>query len=411
MNIFQDFPSQQRLISKFGSPYITNPLDVNTHFHTPYSFSAFESIHEIFERAEKEQVDILGINDFITTFGYVEFNDLAQRYKKFPVFSIEFMGLMKDEQAKGIRINDPNNPGRIYFCGKGLAFPEQFSEYSRDLLQQVFDESHKQTMAMTRKLNEHLQKIDAPFQLEFNEIREKFSKGMVRERHLAKALRKNIEEHFGETQNINKFLEKLCGGRKLEYAEGRPAKLDNELRSILLKKGGVAFIEEDQKAFLTLPQIQKIILDARGIPCYPVLLDDTEGNYTDFEADPERLFIELAKRKIYAIELIPGRNDINHLKRFVEFFNEKGFIITMGTEHNTPEMIPMKLRTRNNEPLDHGLKATVYYGACIIAAHQFLTAKGQEGYLTKEGFPRIEKQDEFITLGNAVIRTFTNKQD
>jgi hypothetical protein len=406
MNIFEDFPSQQRLTSRFGNPYILPPLEVNTHFHTPYSFSAFNTIHEIFERAEREQVDVLGINDFITTFGYVEFNDLARRYKKFPIFSIEFMGLMKEEQEKGIRINDPNNPGRVYFCGKGLAFPEILSEKSRDQLQQVFDESHRQTKAMTLKLNEHLMQLDAPFRLEFEDIRQNFSKGMVRERHIVKALRKKTEEQFRNGEEITGFLEKVCGGKKLEYDPEKPATLDNTLRSVLLKKGGIAFVEEDEKAFLSLREIQKIILDAKGIPAYPVLLDDTEGNYTDFEADPERLFIELAKRKIFAVELIPGRNDFYHLKKFVEFFNDKGFIITMGTEHNTPEMIPMKLQTRNGKPLDLELKTTIYYGACIIAAHQYLIAMGKDGYLTKEGFPRIEKQDEFITLGNAVIRNF-----
>ncbi len=409
MNIFQDFPSEHQLINKFGNPFLSSPLEVNAHFHTPYSFSAFETIHEIFERAESEKVDILGINDFITTFGYVEFNELAQRYKKFPIFSLEFMGLLKEAQQKGIRINDPNNPGRIYFCGKGLAFPEEFSENSRTLLQQVFDESNHQTMLMTEKLNQYLIQLEAPFLLDYDNIKTNLSKGMVRERHLAKALRKEIEAHYVNDQEIREFLVKLYQGKQPAYHPDQPQSLDNELRSNLLKKGGAAFVEENENAFLSLEQIQKIILDAKGIPCYPVLLDDPEGNYTEFESDFERLFIELAKRKIYAVELIPGRNKVRNLKEFVQFFSEKGFIITMGTEHNTPQMIPMTLQSRDHEPLDKSLKATVYYGACIIAAHQFLVARGKEGYLTKEGFPRLEKQDEFITLGNAVIRYFTNK--
>jgi hypothetical protein len=409
MNIFQDFPSEHQLINKFGNPFLSSPLEVNAHFHTPYSFSAFETIHEIFERAESEKVDILGINDFITTFGYVEFNELAQRYKKFPIFSLEFMGLLKEAQQKGIRINDPNNPGRIYFCGKGLAFPEEFSENSRTLLQQVFDEGNHQTMLMTEKLNQYLIQLEAPFLLDYDNIKTNLSKGMVRERHLAKALRKEIEAHYVNDQEIREFLVKLYQGKQTAYHPDQPQALDNELRSNLLKKGGAAFVEENESAFLSLEQIQKIILDAKGIPCYPVLLDDPEGNYTEFESDFERLFIELAKRKIYAVELIPGRNKVRNLKEFVQFFSEKGFIITMGTEHNTPQMIPMTLQSRDHESLDKSLKATVYYGACIIAAHQFLVARGKEGYLTKEGFPRLEKQDEFITLGNAVIRYFTNK--
>jgi len=410
MKTLKDLPSEFQLVTEFDNPYLSTPLNVNAHFHTPYSFSAFDSIHEIFEKAEEEKIGVLGINDFITTFGYVEFNDLANRYQKFPLFCIEFMGLMKNEQDKGIRINDPNNPGRIYLCGKGLAFPEQFSESSRILLQRVFDESQRQTKTMTEKLNVYLKGINAQFELHFEKIKNSYSKGMVRERHIAKALRIEILKHYPDKENFNKFLSILFPNNQIQFDKNYTTVLDNELRSKLLKKGGIAFVEEDENAFLSLDQIKQIVLDAKGIPFYPVLLDDKNGNYTEFEADPEKLFIELSKRKIYAVEFIPGRNDIKHLKKYLQFFSEKGFIITMGSEHNTPDRAPLILFSRDQSPLEKELKAINYYGACIIAAHQFFIAKGKEGYLTKEGFPKMEKQDEFITLGNAVIRHFTFKK-
>lgn len=406
MRTIADLPKTDILLNEYRDPYQNDPLETNAHFHTPYSFSAFGSIHEIFEKAESENISVLGINDFITTFGYVEFNDLAFRYHKFPLFCIEFMGLLKDEQRKGIRINDPSNPGRIYFCGKGLAYPERFGEKSRILLQQVFDESHRQMEAMTRKLNGHLQKINAPFNIEFEQIKAEYSKGMVRERHIAKALRIKIRDHFKKKDEIPDFLKQLYCGGQTNVNPDNPVELDNELRSRLLKKGGIAFVEEDEKAFLSFDQIRNIIIDAGGIPCYPVLLDDITGNYTDFESDFDQLFKELAKRRVYTVELIPGRNDIEHLKRFVHYFSERGFIITLGTEHNTPEMLPLKVCSRGGTPIDKSLRATNYFSACILAAHQYLIIKGKQGYITEEGFPRVEKQEDFIALGNAVIRNF-----
>ncbi len=408
MKTFKDMPGEHQLVTEFDNPYLEEPLKTNAHFHTPYSFSAFDTIHEIFEQAEEEQVEVLGINDFITTFGYVEFNDLAYRYKKFPLFCLEFMGLIKEEQEKGRRINDPSNPGRIYFCGKGLAFPEKFSEKSRELLQQVYDEGQRQTESMVAKLNTWLQHIDAPFTLSFEQIKLDYAKGMVRERHIAKALRTEILKFCENEAQLKEFLEKLFDGQKPESGIDSPVAMDNELRSKLLKKGGVAFVEEDEKAFLSITDIKSIILDGKGIPCYPVLLDDKNGQYTEFEKDYNELFRELTKRGVYAIELIPGRNDLAHLKRFVQFFSEKGFIITMGSEHNTPQKGPLTLKTRNNGPLEKGLQSVSYFGACIIAAHQYLISRGKEGYLTKDGFPKIEKQNDFITLGNAVIRNFIN---
>jgi hypothetical protein len=115
---------------------------------------------------------------------------------------------------------------------------------------------------------------------------------------------------------------------------------------------------------------------------------------------------KLTRNRIYAVELIPERNDFSIIKKFTDIFSEKGFLITFGTEHNTPDPAPLTVSCRNQVPLDDDLLAVNYQSTCVIAAHQYYISKGQPGYLTPEGFPRLEKQDDFITIGNAVIRNF-----
>ena len=115
-SIFNNFPDEQKLLT-VKADIAKNILQVNGHFHTPYSFSAFSNINQIFEMAGKENVKVLGINDFYTTDGYEEFNYLANKFRIFPMFNIEFMALQKDLQADGITLNYPNNPGRTYFSG------------------------------------------------------------------------------------------------------------------------------------------------------------------------------------------------------------------------------------------------------------------------------------------------------
>jgi len=152
--------------------------------------------------------------------------------------------------------------------------------------------------------------------------------------------------------------------------------------------------------------INDIIRNAGGIPCYPVLLDDEKGNFTEFEKDYNALFKKLHEYRIFAVELIPARNNIWFLKEFVEFFAQRQFIITFGTEHNTPEMIPLSITCRGNARLTDEMRVTNYESACIIAAHQYLLVKTGEGYLKKSGYPHIDQRDRFITLGDAVIRSF-----
>lgn len=154
-----------------------------------------------------------------------------------------------------------------------------------------------------------------------------------------------------------------------------------------------------------MEEVVHIITDAGGIPCYPVLLDNPHGEFTHYESDKEYLLNELINNDVYALELIPGRNDFKILKDFVKFFYKRGFVITFGTEHNTPKLDPMKISCRDGEPLDDELKMINYEGAAIIAAHQYLTALGELGYL-KNKKARVDEKDSFAELGRAVIAWF-----
>ncbi|MDO8927716.1 MAG: hypothetical protein Q7W54_01865, partial [Bacteroidota bacterium] len=181
---------------------------------------------------------------------------------------------------------------------------------------------------------------------------------------------------------------------------------ENEIRGNLLKTGGRAFVPEVPKAFLSLEQVIGIIVKAGGIPCYPVLLDDAKGNFTDYEGNFVKLYETLVNKGVYSLELIPGRNTFAVLKDFVTYFRSKNFLITFGTEHNTPQLDPVKVSCSGGVDLDEELERIGYEGACIIAAHQYLIAKGEEGFLDAGGIAKTKKYDAFAELGNAVIGHF-----
>jgi hypothetical protein len=232
----------------------------------------------------------------------------------------------------------------------------------------------------------------------------------VRERHIAKAVRFLAAENYPAADDQLRFIESLYGGRKSKSGLSDTAALENEIRSNLLKAGGAAFVEEDERSFLSLKKISEIIIDAGGIPCYPVLLDDLKGKCTEFEDDPEKLYRSLTSLGIGCIELIPGRNDISILKNFVEFFDKKGFVITFGTEHNTPEMIPITVTARGKILLYESLKRIAWEGACVIAAHQYLRAQSIPGYLRKNGTTKMDEKQDFVSTGQLVIEFFLNNQ-
>ncbi len=336
-SIFSKFSDSEELMKWYENQPEKVIPNINGHIHTPHSFSAFSGIEQAFQLAKSEGVEVLGINDFYTTDGYDEFAGLAQIYKIFPLFNIEFMALQNHLQEAGIRVNDPNNPGRTYFSGKGLRQPAKMSEVSFKKMKDLQEESNRQTYEMVDKLNGFLAANQIDLQFESKEIQSRLAKNLFRERHIAQAIRIAVFERDKTDTGRKELLQKIYSGKEVKASIDNVAALENEIRGNLLKSGGAAFVPEDPKAFLSLEEVIDLIIDAGGIPCYPVLLDDPKGVCTDFESDKEKLLKELVKNNVYSIELIPGRNDFNILKDFVMYFHQNGFVITFGSEHNTPQ--------------------------------------------------------------------------
>jgi hypothetical protein len=407
-NFLSGFPSLEILFKEMHGHSFPLYRESNCHIHTPYSFSAFSDMTSLFSMAVNEKIAVLGINDFFVTDGYDAFHKGCMKNNIFPLFNIEFIGLLKEEQQKGIRINDPNNPGRIYFCGKGLDYPFHTGFLLRKQLKSVIKESQIQIKAMIFKLNRLIEKKNPSLKLSYEKIKKEYAHDLVRERHIAKALRILIFENFLTPESRLSFLETLYDGKKSKAGLSDNSALENEIRSNILKSGGAAFVEEDESSFLELKKIIRIIIKAGGIPCYPVLLDDPSGKCTEFESDPEKLHASLSRLGIECIELIPGRNDLSALKKFVEFFHNKGFIITFGSEHNTPEMTPLTVKARGYVPLDESLKKIAWEGTCVIAAHQYLRADGRQGYVLPDGTHSVKQMRELINLGQIVIEYFLN---
>jgi hypothetical protein len=397
-----NFPDKDELLQWWRNNPGERIYKVNCHIHTPFSFSAFTDIKQPFEMALKENVKVLGINDFFVADGYEAFYNHAVNYPVFPEFNIEFIGLLAEELANDIKVNDPNNPGRTYFSGKGLNYPFRISSKNFQKLEQVILESQKQVQQMLLKTNELLKNIGSPFLFEFDELKREFAKKLVRERHIAKAIRVRLHEYFSNESEKISFLKKLYNGKEQKADINNNTRLEEEIRGNLLKAGGIAYIPENEKAFLPVNEIIDIIVDAGGIPCYPVLLDDKNGNYTGFEQNQERLADRLTELGVSCVELIPGRNKLENLIRFVSYMEKRGFIIQFGTEHNTPQLIPLTVRASDYQ-LDSSLEKTAWEGACVVAANQYLKSKGMEGFIDKDGLAKTGSKEEFITLGKAVI--------
>ena len=426
MNWLTKFPGKEKLLKLYPYRGTDPPLKVNNHIHTPYSFSAFQDIEESVQMAAKEDVRVLGINDFYVTDGYNEFIRVCMKHGVFPLLNIELIGISREEQRNGIRVNDPNNPGRTYISGKGLAYPVNLPEDQQKKLERVVEESNRQVAEMIDLLNGWLFKQGVEITLSVDEIMQHHAFSLLRERHVAKAMRLKLEEKAENDTHFDRLLRKVYGGDPWEVHGDDIAGLEDELRARLLKSGAPAFVPEDERAFLSLDDILELIRDAGGIPTYPLLLDGAGGRVTEFEADPEQLRKVLEDRNIHSIEFIPLRNSYEKLKEYSAYFYEHGFVVSFGTEHNTTAMKPITVTCKGNTPLDEELMRISYNGTAYVAAHQYLTAREgnavqpKTGENTSNGNPplenasggnasrRISNRERMENLGHAVIQHYFN---
>ncbi len=257
---------------------------------------------------------------------------------------------------------------------------------------------------MCGKLNDLLRQKDCSFTLDLQRITDELTKGQLRERHLAKALRMRVYEVCGNDEAlIRKQLEDLFGGKVLKSAVEDLVGVENEIRGNLLKTGGAAFVPEEAAAFLPMETVTDIIIAGGGIPTYPFLADDANGMYTDFENDLERVAQQLSERGFHSVEFITTRNDIRLLEKYAGYLYEQGFVVTLGSEHNTPAMEPVELFAREGVPLSDRLMDINYKGACVIAAHQHLKKQGLDGYIDCKGKAYRLSRHEWEELGDRLI--------
>jgi hypothetical protein len=152
------------------------------------------------------------------------------------------------------------------------------------------------------------------------------------------------------------------------------------------------------------------VLELGGIPSYPVLADGASP-MCEFESDADKLIKQIHDRGVYAVEWIPVRNKVSVVAEYVTKMRAAGLVVTAGTEHNTLDLIPLNPSCKNGE-VPPEIRQVFWEGACVVAAHQFLSLHCECGYVDSGGRPNpgYASADERIrslaNFGAAVIQRY-----
>ena len=365
----------------------------NCHIHTSESFSVFRSPSEAVWQAAREAIAVLGINDHYTVAGHEEFRVACKVAGISAGFSMEAVAVDREAADAGLKLNDPDNPGRIYLCGKGITrYPNQSSPEMQDLsrMRAALERRNREITAKVAQLFHERLSADGPT---WENVVTLTPRGNATERHVAFAallLLRQLE--LEQRKPLAELMTALCG--VTPHADGDDATLQIFLRAKLMKAGAPAFVREDPDAFVSVAELRSIFLSFRSIPTYPILGNPVLAGEENIEA----LLDKLESMGFYAVEVIPTRNTRERLAEIVSAARRRWWPVFNGTEHNTPESRPLL----DPFALDPEFEPWFVQSAALMLGHQRNVASGEMGFVDSNGSVTISNsKDRFEHFSQA----------
>lgn len=368
--------------------------DINLHGHTFFSYNAYGYSPSKFAwLARKAGLGMAGIVDFDVLDGLEEFvaaGDLLN-LKGFVgletrVFVPEFAEL---------EMTSPGEPGITYHMGVGFpAAPA--AEKDRRFLHQLRQMAQQRNMELMRRVNQFLDPVVLDYEADVLPLT---PSGNATERHMCLAYARKAAAVFGDGKQLAAFWsEKLAAAAEgLGLPEG--AALQNTIRSKLMKRGGVGYVQPDQGSFPKMAETNEFLLAAGAIPTLTWLNGFSAG-----EKKIEQL-LEVARASgVAAINIIPDRNytpgvedekaaNLNHI---VEVAERLQLPVVVGTEMNSPgQKFVDDFRSRE---LQRWL-GVFLKGGHIVYAHSLLQRQCGLGYTSRwasEVFSDTQAKNEFF---------------
>lgn len=389
---------------------------VNSHIHLPPNFSAFETVQQAIDLAAGEKVEVLGVSNYYDYDVYGDFVDGAREAGIFPLFGLEIISLIDDLVKAGVKINDPGNPGKMYICGKGITRFAPFSAEGERLLGVIRRNDSQRMREVVTKLAEVFTQRGLPLPLTEADVIAMVAKRhgcpreriYLQERHVCQAFQEAIFAKVPAGERVAKLATAFGLADAPKFGPEDAVKIQNEIRAQLMKSGKPAYVAE---TFVDFDHAYRLILELGGIPAYPTLADGTNP-VCPFEQPVEKLVANIQARGFTCAEFIPIRNTPEVLRDYVVAMRQAGLVITAGTEHNTLDLLPIEPTCLKGVPVPEEVKDIFWEGACVVAAHQFLTLHGRCGFVDSTGHPNPDYPDAdariaaFKALGESVIEAY-----
>jgi hypothetical protein len=389
-------------------PDAPDPEEVaNMHCHTFFSFNAYgHSPSSLAWLARQCGYKLMGIVDFDVLDGVDEFLDACELTGVRGSAGIETR-VYVPEFAQD-EMNSPGEPGVLYHMGIGFT-TAQVKPEALELLKQLRWQSNQRNIGLVQRVNHYLHPVTIDYETDVLPLT---PNGNATERHIVAAyLLASARRFYNSESEQNRFwaLRLQMTEAEVSNAMQNMASFQNLVRSKLMKKGGVGYVQPGEDTFPPVEKMHAMILACGALPC-AAWLDGTSSG----EQRMDELLDLLIGKGVVALNIVPDRNwDIKDpamralktrkLYEVVELARQLDLPLNIGTEMNS---FGQKLVDDLNAPELQPVAADFINGAYFIYGHTVLQRHAELGYQSawaKNYLPTRRQRNDFYTQVGRIV--------
>jgi hypothetical protein len=326
---------------------------VNMHCHTFFSFNGYGySPTRLAWIGKKRGLQAMGIVDFDVLDGVDEFLQACDVVRLRGSAGVETRVYIPEFSTR--EINSPGEPGIFYHMGIGFT-----SSQAPEGVQGILEGMRRRASDRNRGLIERVNAYLAPVTVDYErDVLPLTPSGNATERHITAAYAAVAERAVPDVARFWADKLQVDRDRAAALVESLPD-LKNAIRSKLMKRGGVGYVQPDHRSFPSVKEVNDLVLACGALPCATWL----DGTSAGEEAEEELLAL-LIEKGVVALNIVPDRNwniadpqdkriRVQNLYDIVDLAQALDLPVNVGTEMNkhglkvvddfdAPDLVPLR---------------------------------------------------------------------
>jgi hypothetical protein len=305
-------------------------------------------------------------------------------------------------------MNSPGEPGVLYHMGIGFTTGKVNPEAAA-ILKSLAGQAHERNLNLVQRVNSYLQPVTINYEADVLPLT---PKGNATERHIVAAYLLASARHFyySESDETRFWANRLqLSEGETKEAQEQMAAFQNLVRSKLMKKGGVGYVQPGEETFPPVERLHELVLACGALPCAAWL----DGTSSGEERIGELLELLIGKG-VVVLNIVPDRNwnikdpssrdiKVRKLVEVVELARQLDLPLNIGTEMNS---FGQKLVDDFSAPELQPVIADFLDGAYFIYGHTVMQrhkALGYQSEWAQSHMPTRRQRNEFYAkVGRAV---------